>query len=386
MAEADSSSVNVESAGTSAEARPSSNAAEHGSSDHVSASTGGERPAQTSTDAKSPDTARSSGADDTGATKERETLLSVVRKVTRSDDAQSGQSPKPKDGNSSQVQGERTDGEHAEAETPEDAAEDEKSVPFHQHPRWQKVVGERNALRAQVTAIQKEAVSWKRDSDDYRKVTGFMEHNGLSGAEVGEGFEIMSLLKNNPAKALERLAPVVDNLRRFVGDLLPDDLRQKVDQGYLDEATARETARLRAQQNYNAQLTADRNARAQQQRQMQEQQAYHNRLANEFSATVGTWETEIRGKDPDFDRKAVIVKDYAEKLLREQGWPRTKEEALDVVKRAYAVANQRLKFALPLRSSITPSPRSSNSSTNGQTAPKTMLEVVRRARRGELIQ
>ena len=379
MADAESSSVNTESTGNSADVRPSNTAVEHSS-----ASTGGERPAQTSNaDANPP--SRSSDASDTGATKERETLLSVVRKALKPEDAQSGQSPKPKDGNSSQAQ-DGTQGESAEAELPEDAEADEKSVPFHQHPRWQKVVGERNALRAQVASIQREAVPWKRDSDDYRKITGFMEHNGLTPAEVGEGFETMSYLKNDPAKALARLGPVVDNLRRFVGELLPDDLRQKVDQGYLDETTARETARLRAKQNYDAQLVTERNNRAQVQRQQQDARSNQQRLANDCSAVVGAWETEIRGKDPDFDRKSVFVKDYAEKILGQQGMVRTKEEAIEVVKRAYALTNQRLRGVLPPRSSITPSPRSSNSSTNGQIAPKSLREVVRRAARGELVQ
>jgi hypothetical protein len=122
------------------------------------------------------------------------------------------------------------------AETPEAQAEADAKLPFHEHPRWKEVIAERDGFR--------------EDAGRFREIEGFMQSHGLTGEEVAEGFDIMAKLKSgDPARLGEvrdyfatRLAFLDDAL----GNVLPDDLQQKVANGEIDEAAAKEVARLRA--------------------------------------------------------------------------------------------------------------------------------------------
>ena len=64
---------------------------------------------------------------------------------------------------------------------------------------------------------------------------------------MADGMKIMALVKNNPIEAFDALKPVVDSLALQAGKVLPDDLKSKVDDGYMDQETANELAKTRAE-------------------------------------------------------------------------------------------------------------------------------------------
>ena len=81
--------------------------------------------------------------------------------------------------------------EEVEAELEaEDDSEDYSNVPFNKHPRFQKLIAEKNELKELSN-------KYKTDSEQYKKITDFIELNNLSAKDAVEGFRIMATLRNN---------------------------------------------------------------------------------------------------------------------------------------------------------------------------------------------
>ena len=140
------------------------------------------------TDAKSPD---ASSAPDQGATKDAKPTLLDVLKTAADVPTDPGGSPDPaKKG---------TDKPDPATDAPEkDAKEtDDSKLSFHNHPRWQEVVGQNKSLKEQVHTLEP-------DADQFRKINSFMEEHRLSPDEVGEGFILMAMMKNGDPRAIQK--------------------------------------------------------------------------------------------------------------------------------------------------------------------------------------
>jgi hypothetical protein len=289
----------------------------------------------------------SSGAGDSDANKKPTSLLDAVKRAVQ----------KPADADSSPVE---TNGASAKDAPPpalglDDPAKDKArteadlKLPFHNHPRWKEVVNERDAYRS--------------DAGEYRKITSFMSSNGLTNDEVVEGFQIMALMKTNPAEAHKKISEYKTKLDAYVGDSLPEDIRKRVDEGYIDDATAKELAALKAEK----QLQVDRHQHA------MEQQVHQTR-ANIHGAVV-SWEQQMKAKDPDWSAKQELVTDQAKLMLTNEK-PSTPEEAIALVERAHSIIKERLSRFAPQRRPVS-SVSSSTSSANASPVPKSLLEAVR---------
>lgn len=289
----------------------------------------------------------SSGAGDQDANKKPTSLLDAVKRAVR----------KPADADSSTVE---TNGASAKESAPpspglDDPAKDkarseaDQKLPFHNHPRWKEVVAERDSFRS--------------DAGEYRKITSFMSSHGLSNEEVVEGFQIMALMKTNPVEAHKKISEYKSKLDAYVGEVLPPDIHKKVEEGYIDDATAKELAALKAQQKLFEQ-------RQQEAVQQQAEQARHSI----HSAVVG-WEQQMKVKDPDWSAKQELVTDQV-KLMLQTEKPSTPDEALALVERAHSIIRERLSRFAPQRRPLT-HVSSATSSANAAPMPKSLLEAVR---------
>lgn len=298
-------------------------------------------------DAKEESQPISSGAGDQDANKKPTSLLDAVKRAVQ----------KPADAASSTVE---TNGKSADADTSPSPSLDDKGkdkakadadqkLPFHNHPRWKEMVTERDAYRS--------------DAGEYRKITTFMSQNGLTNEEVVEGFQIMALMKTNPAEAHKKISEYKAQLDQFVGDTLPADLHKKVEEGYVDEQTAKEYAALKAEK----QLFEQRQQYAMQQ---QAEQARHD-----IHAAVVNWEQQMKVKDPDWSAKQELVTDQV-KLMLASEQPSTREEALALVERAHSITRERLARFAPQRRPVN-NVSSSTSSANAAPVPKSLIEAVR---------
>jgi hypothetical protein len=299
-------------------------------------------------------------AESSPATGETETdFLSVARSVVEADSVDAdddGDEPpaatETEASDSAASQAEENDQE--EQAEPDD--ENFSDAPFHNHPRFKKLIAQRNEFRA--------------GHEQFQKIQGYLVDNGLTGQEAAEGFEVMALLKRDPAAAWAKLKPIVQNLLVATGSVLPDDLKARVQRGEITREAAMEMSQLRAgKQTLTQQQEFERQRQAQ-------AQAYQAQQA--VRAEVGSWEMAMRSRDPDFDAKYDVVEGQVLRLQRTEGMPRTPTEAKSQLERAYQAANQLFASQQPRRPAVKPVTGGRVSGTP-RAEPTSMEEVVRRA-------
>jgi hypothetical protein len=292
-------------------------------------------------------TAQSSSAQDVTET----ALLDVVRAAAK----ESSEAPVPEssDGKDGQEPA-ASEAESTATANPEEQAKDESEVPFHKHPRWQEMLRERD--------------TYKAGHEQYQQIQQFMTANALEADEVATGFQIMALMRQDPGKALEMLQPYMQSLELVTGKRLPEDLAQRVDDGLVDQETARETARLRIE----AEQRRAREAAEAQHRSVEAQQT----SVQTIQSAVKAVETEIQAGDPDYSRKQAFVMDRVRALIIEER-PQTPEQAVAIVRRAHSEISDRLKPMVQRKPVQTVT--SGVASTQSRPEPKSLLDVVRQA-------
>lgn len=309
-------------------------------------------------DAKQP--AASSPAE--GATKAaaKPTLADVVKSAVEGKEPQ-GKSPAPVKDGKEKVEPVLTDAEKAQQ------AEETKRL--HNHPRWQEMTGQNRQLKEQVQSLTP-------DAEQFRKIDTFMRENNLTPDEVGEGFIIMAMLKNNDPRILQKLDDARARAALALGEALPADIQAKVDTGEISEAVAKEMSKQRASVTRQERQLADREA-ADLNRQRSENA---QRLANAQGAAVSAWEAEARKTDPDFAKKEPAIERYARALMQKNGFPRTPEDAVALMKVAKEEVDRDFSAAIPPKAPVRRQPIAP-SSNGAKPVPKTLREAIEQAAR-----
>lgn len=244
-------------------------------------------------------------------------------------------------------------------------AEDDANLPFHNHPRWQAMLAERNSLR--------------EPAENYGKITAFMETHGLLPDEVAEGYQVMALLKSGDpvqlAEAREWFSTRLHALDESLGNVLPDDLQQRVDEGLIDQEGAQELARTRAATALRTEQDTAREAREAEAGRARDTEA----VTTAMVAAVEGWETRTKAADPDYSKKAELVQTTCRAIVSRPGAkvPTTAEEAVALADQALAEVNKQFRNLLPKPKPIQPGPASSSAITT--TAPKTLREAINAA-------
>lgn len=295
----------------------------------------------------------SSSAGDTDANK-KATLLDVVKAAYSQDKLDSDSSKEGEQTESAKAQNtENVEGRDGTQHSKEVAGKQEDKVPFHNHPRWKEMISEREALKPR--------------AEQYDKIMNFMQQSSLSPEEMAEGMQVMAMMKNNPLEAYKAIKSYAERLAPYAGEVLPDDIRSKVDDGFIDSETAKELAALKAEREFMAQRS----------QQAQEANARYQAEANAKAMhdAVVAWEVAEKSRDPDWSAKYEMVMDRT-RILLQNGQPKSPSEAIEIAQRALADVNSRLR-PLAGRSTSIKSPTSSLSSANTHSKPRSLEEVVR---------
>lgn len=249
-------------------------------------------------------------------------------------------------------------GEDAGDTPPKKEPDDENfsDVPFHKHPRFQKLLRQRNDFKA--------------DATEYRKIQTFLDTSGMSGAEAAEGLQTLARIKTDPAGALEQARPFLQKWLAAAGAVLPDDLNQRVQKGELTQAAALELSRTRAE-------AAGLRARSTFDEQRRERQAETQRQQAIVTAAE-SWEAERRRKDPNFDAKEGQLKKEIAYLIATEGRPNTPEGVRDQLQRAYKAAGPAPVVAAPAVQKRAVTPVTGGSPTgSARPEPKSTLDIIR---------
>lgn len=295
------------------------------------------------------DHAQSSSAE-TDAPESTESLLDVVQNVL--EDPKDGEEVQATD--SSTTEDEPEDSQYEASDSDDDVElskeddEEYKDAPFSKHPRFRKLIAEKNRYR--------------EGAEQYDRIKNFMSVNGLKPDEVVEGFRVMSLMKNDPNEAYKVLRDQLGKLADTNGYRVPKDIKQKIDDGYIDEATGRELSRTRAE------LTREKGIR--QQLQDNQNRASQQQTTETLTQSIRDWEEKIMQQDPDYTLKQDEILDRVEAMVAREGKPADSEAGIRIMNDAYQTVTdrhrQRVPAAKPLKSvqggklsgSPTPQPKS----------------------------
>lgn len=303
--------------------------------------------ADASQEAEQSASAQSSSAGDVSETADEGTL-SIVRDVVSKNEEQ----PEAAASSANEAEGRQTDAQ----QPTEPDNENFSDVPFNKHPRFQQVLGK---LKAAET-----------DAQRYRNVETFITEQGLSGDEAAELLQIGGLIKTNPVEAWKRVLPTIQQLAIAAGEVLPDDLRQRVQNGEVSREVAMDLSRQRAA---NQSLTA---------RQKWEQESSQQRqvieLQQQIGSTVSSWESERRLRDPNFEAKLPAIEREVAWLQSKEGKPRNVEGVRAQLDRAYTAVSA--SFVAPTPAA--PKPATKRPVTGGQVngnvrpEPTSTLDII----------
>lgn len=304
--------------------------------------------------ASSKDDATASSSDATGVS-EADDLLSVVRNVV--DESR-------QDASAASPAGGQEDGQQPDDSAPKEPDNENFSdVPFGKHPRFKQLIEQRNSFRA--------------DATRYRNVQTFLDNNGLGAEEAADALVVAGLLKTNPTEAWNRLKPIVQSLLQVTGEVLPQDLAQRVQSGEMSHEAALEVSRARAS------VESQRRYQT-----FEQQRGERLRVQEHTQACVGAaeaWETDRRTKDPNFEAKQPLLMKELTWLQSQEGRPNTPDGVRDQLKRAYEAVNA--AYAPPVQHQRTQPRPAVRPVTGGQVAgnaqakPESTLDIIRANRR-----
>ena len=231
-----------------------------------------------------------------------------------------------------------------EAAVEKDASTEE--VPFHEHPRWQQV--------------NKELGEAKPLAERAKKLDQYLTETGITNTQFEDMLKIGALMNTDPAKALEALRPYVEALESYQGLRLPDDLKKKLDDGVIDEETAKELAQARARKDVDSRTS---------------QQRAELQLSNSIGEALVSWETAKRKADPDFDKKYDLLLDRFNRLTQVSKEKRSPQNSIALAEQAYKEVNEKLGVFIP-KPAAKKVLTSTGASVQTKTEPETFEEAV----------
>jgi len=175
-----------------------------------------------------------------------------------------------------------------------------------------------------------------------------------------------------------QVSPYVRRAQEYLGLVLPEDLGQRVQQGHMTEAAAREYARTR--------FDADRARAFAEQRGSELTATRHRQVQANVQNAVTRFETQLAASDPDYRAKAEAIRRTTQALLHERGGQiTTVEEALDIVREAHAEVTAQYRRLMPAPRPTNPVPNGNSQQPSARAAPRNMMEAalqgLERARR-----
>ena len=241
-------------------------------------------------------------------------------------------------------------------------------VPLNKIERFREVLAENRQLKGTNERYRVLDETFNDIGNDARRM-------GLSNEDLAQLFAWPRLLAKDPTAAVEQLQAFAATWQEKVGHSLPPDLKQKIEDGVLDEATAKEVAQLRA----TTALDRTRNEADEQDRQRQSVEQQRTSIRD----SVNAYQAELKANDPDYTpEKHAMTVDTLTALVTTRGVPQTVADARKMAKEAYDTVTKRLQ-------AFKPAPRTVANPTIGrrlnkpaESQPKSMREAIENALAG----
>ena len=255
---------------------------------------------------------------------------------------------------------EKPEEEAAEAEVEEDPGQDEDDEAEllrdlsdtelnrfkpRTRKRLQALIRDRAQIRDQVAELQPVA-------EKAKPILEQMEQGQLTQENVKELLHIGAVLRSGDfQKFTEMMRPYMDAAQQALGEKLPSDLQQLVDNGDTTPEVARELARRR-HENAMAQQRLQQADQAQEQ--ARQQQQVQQRAATVRDA-LNAWEQQVLSSDPDYEQIRSAVHEQVQLEIKANGTPTSAEAAQQLAQNALSRV-KRLAARPAAKSATTPRP------------------------------
>lgn len=299
-----------------------------------------------------------------------ETEETTKSKGSENEEAESSEAEGETETESESEENKDEEGEGEESEEHEEKEEDDESKPppFHTHPRWKKMVAERDELKQQLALAG-------QDVESYRSITDFLSAHDVTNEQFQQAVQIAAALNTDPAKAREMLEPI---WKQLAGDgKLPADLAKEVENGVLTQSRAEEIARLRGESKLREESKKRREALQVREREMA--------FLRDVQKSLMTWTNQKKVKDTKFQPKPNKSDPdgkyewFLTKLdaLFKATPPKTPQEAVQLAERAYADVGSvfKLPAAQPPKRRVPPSSQSTTKTSAGK-QPNTIRGIA----------
>lgn len=237
--------------------------------------------------------------------------------------------------------------------------------------RMRQLLDQRTDLRGQVD-------SFKPKADEYDKIIAVAQKGSLSKEDLDNTMAIASAIKvGDPRHAIQLLTPIMRSLLSKAGIELPADLKQRVQEGTLSEADARDLSMARA---------ASANSSAQAQREREEREVDGQRQAQRtqidtVAKAADAWHSEKAKTDPDWSLKQGRVAELVELEVHRTGkYPASEKELRKLCDDALKKVDEELKQFKPAPRQH--KPLDGPASPQSRPEPKTALEAAKLALAG----
>ena len=224
----------------------------------------------------------------------------------------------------------KTSNDKKEGEVKEETklSKSDEQLPFGKHPRFKELVEQKNLSERKVQELEPYAARAKA-------IDQFLTTNKITPQDYEAALQLTALVQADPAKALTALESITEQIRLNLGQALPKDLQQRVDEGTLAASDAKEMAQLRLSQRRNE--TQVKQTQEQASRQTQQQ----------IVSSLDSWSQSTAKSDPDFKPKTAASEPdgkyelvYAKfTSLWQQSQPKDAQAAIALAQKAYEDVN-----------------------------------------------
>jgi hypothetical protein len=298
---------------------------------------------------------------ETSGTESKETLLDAVLKVIPA----STEKDVLADQDAAQPEAPET----ADAEAPDEDDDKEPAAEASNgilRKKISKLLKSRHEFKTRVAELEARLP----EAEIGRAVQAAAMENNLGADEIANLITIGGFMKRGEYKAFyDAAAPFMRKAQEYLGYALPADVRQKVQQGQMTEAAAKDYVRL-SMDKQRGDLTREteqtvwaRQAHAQAQSYVEQQ--------------VSAYETRLAAADPEYKLKAVAIQRAAKaKLLDRGNTINSAEEALAITKEAYDEVNADYRKWQPRPQATARTPNGNGSTHMARAEPRSVMEAA----------
>ena len=272
------------------------------------------------------------------------------------------------------TEADKDDGGDAEDLTKEPSPDELKAFPKRTQKRIRQLLDKTKTLSTENDQLRQQV-------DQVKPYQDFIAQSGLTNDDLSIGLQAMATLKKGDFENfLKAVGPYVRQAQEFTGQVLPDDLGKRVQQGHMTEQAASEMAQSRHQAALEQQRAQAAQAEAQQ---VQAQQ-----FGESVKTAVNAREDQVKASDPDYARKLPLIEDRIVRLkadyLAQYQQPISPEVAVAIYEAAYEHATQTTKAMQPAPQPTQSNPSAMQRSATGGSAspePKSLMEAAVQALR-----